>query len=366
MKPIILQGNALDTLRTRPDRSIQCVVTSPPYWGLRDYGTTLVIWPGTQPLCSGKHNWKNNFCTWCNAWLGSLGLEPYPEMYVMHLVEIFREVRRVLRPDGTLWLNLADTYSGSGQSWGQKRENVSAMQQGNKGTLLGLTKPPVNYRVPGLKKKDLVGIPWAVAFALRNDGWYLRSDIIWHKTNTMPESVTDRPTKSHEYIFLLTRAEDYYYDIDAIREPHKPVSLARTTRPWKGNRDAGRITPSFGGIDSKRMCHPLGRNKRTVWMIATAGFKGKHYAAYPEEIPEICIKAGSRPGDVVMDPFAGAGTTGVVAVKLSRTPLLIELSAKYIRTIIKPRLKAAQLQDKTPVHRRRGDSMNRPAAKVIR
>lgn len=333
----ILQGNSRLVLRACADRSVQCCVTSPPYWQLRDYGTRSEIWPSNQPLCN-RHKWnEQGFCVWCNAWLGQLGLEPSPALYVQHLVEIFREVKRVLKPDGTLWLNLGDTYS---------KVNIK-----NDPTLK--PKLPSEIHFPGLKKKDLVGIPWAVAFALRDDGWYLRSDIIWYKTNAMPESIKCRPSRAHEYIFLLTKSAEYYYDQDAIREPHKESSIKRGVRHCPNNRMHGIVRRT----NHTMSCHPLGRSKRTVWMIATASFKGKHYAAYPEQIPQTCIKAGSRPGDVVMDPFAGAGTTGVVARKLGRKSLLIETSKRYIERIIKPRLREVRfgsdmkpLQNQTSTH----------------
>lgn len=324
MRPLVFQGDVRSVLRSRPDRSVQCFVTSPPYWGLRNYGTKGQVWPGVHPPCN-THRWdKSGSCVWCAAWRGELGLEPTPELYVRHMVEVFREVRRVLRTDGTLWLNLGDSYS--------KKEYPRELKP----------KTPAGLEFPGLKKKDLVGIPWAVAFALRDDGWYLRSDIIWYKTNASPESVKDRPTKAHEYIFLLTRSERYYYDIDAIREPHKTESIKRGPRPWHDRRCDGVVANKTGLMH----CHPLGRNKRTVWMIATKSDKQAHHAVFPEEIPTICIKAGSRPGDVVADPFAGSGTTGVAALKLGRIPWLFELKKKYVTQVIKPRLKAVRLGDK--------------------
>lgn len=324
MKPRIIHGNVLDVAPKLPDRSVQCMVTSPPYWAQRDYGTHRQIWKSNQPLCR-THRWsEKNFCEWCNAWRGELGNEPTPDLYVQHMVEIFRELRRILRQDGVLWLNLGDTYS--------------KMSLPAKSTLK--PRAPANFRFPGLKKKDLVGIPWAVAFALRDDGWYLRSDIIWHKPNAMVESIKDRPTKAHEYIFLLTRSEKYFYDVDAIREPHKSESVKRGPREYIhfGNNTKGVVR------NKSMQNHPLGRNKRTVWTISTKNAGVKHHAIFPEEIPTVCIKAGSRAGDVIMDPFAGSATTGVAATKLGRIPWLIELSGKYIRTIIKPRLKKAKME----------------------
>ena len=186
-----------------------------------------------------------------------------------------------------------------------------------------------------------MGIPWRVAFALQADGWFLRSDIIWHKSSAMPESVTDRPTKAHEYIFLLTKEKRYFYDADAIREPHRPISLERMKYGWDGNRNVGSIKPSFQGLRPSRMCHPRGANKRSVWTIATRAFRGEHFATFPYEIPETCIKAGSRAGDVVLDPFAGSGTTLEAAAKLGRIPLGIELNRRYITKFIIPSLRKA-------------------------
>jgi DNA modification methylase len=280
------------------DQSVQCVVTSPPYWGLRDYGVA-----------------------------GQIGLERTPEEYVAILVGVFREVRRVLKPDGTLWLNLGDSYA-SGE--------VGRHDQ--KGGSLGIGK---GFGVPrqyaklesGLKPKDLVGIPWRVAFALQADGWWLRSDIIWHKPNPMPESVTDRPTKAHEYLFLLTKAERYYYDVDAIREPN--------AREWDesngGSIRTGRMVAAGGAMGdmSSRpkgypLPHPLGANRRTVWTVATTPYSGAHFATFPEKLVEPCILAGSKPGDLVFDPFCGTATVGRVAVNHNRAFVGLELNTKYL------------------------------------
>ncbi len=258
----ILVGDCRSRLAELPDQSVQTCVTSPPYFGLRDYG----------------HD-------------GQIGLEQTPEAFVSELVAVFREVRRVLRDDGTLWLNLGDSYG-----------------QG----------------------KQLRGIPWRVAFALQADGWYLRSDIIWHKPNPMPESVTDRPTKSHEYLFLLAKSERYYYDADAIREPHAEVSINRVRRPFHLSEHVeGRAvnTPEDG--DMSRFLHPNGRNRRSVWTVPTSPFKGAHFATFPPDLIEPCIKAGSKAGDVVLDPFGGAGTTGLVSDRLGRDAILCELNPRY-------------------------------------
>src|SRR5690606_18145495 len=235
MKNVILQGDVIETLRTLPDRIVHTCVTSPPYWGLRDYGVP-----------------------------GQIGLESTPEEYVKKMVEVFREVRRVLRDDGTLWLNLGDSYAGSGKGPSGKSAGVHATKDG---------RQTMNNRVVpyGLKPKDLVGIPWRVAFALQADGWYLRSDIIWHKPNAMPESVKDRPIKAHEYIFLLSKSPRYYYDADAIREPFSKNSHPNFKGGKFGRSDSGIKAGVIGGSFERASCgrHPKGRNKRTVWSIPT-------------------------------------------------------------------------------------------------
>jgi len=257
-------GDCREVLRELPENSVHCVITSPPYWGLRDYGVD-----------------------------GQLGLEPTAELYVQHLVEVFREVRRVLRDDGTLWLNLGSSYAGSNKGMSRNGPSHGPKQRTNRGSM-GL---PV-FSVPtGFKPKDLVPIPWMVAMALQADGWWLRSDIIWQKVNCMPESVRDRPTTSHEYIFLLAKSRKYYYDQDAIREPHKPEALGRYEYEFwpEGTKEAegaGRPdgAPNTGGMKSP---HPLGRNKRTVWAIPTRPYHGAHYAVFPPDLVEPMILAGT-------------------------------------------------------------------------
>ena len=278
----VRQGDALDRLSEISDKSVQTCVTSPPYWGLRDYGID-----------------------------GQIGLEATPEEYVQKIVEVFREVWRVLRDDGTLWLNIGDSYSGSGKG---PAGNLGATH--NERHLEHKTGGIVPE---GLKPKDLVGVPWRVAFALQKDGWYLRQDIIWHKPNPMPESVQDRCTKSHEYIFLLTKNSKYYFDNDAISEEanYKGVDRGGSVSRYEQN--------NFGG-DNKQYDR---RNKRSVWSISPAIFKEAHFATFPPEIPEVCIKAGSSKGDVVLDPFSGAGTTGMVAARLGRSYIGIELNPEY-------------------------------------
>ena len=296
----ILLGNAPDVLRELPDNSIHCCVTSPPYWGLRDYGVE-----------------------------GQLGLEPTMEEYLEKMLVIFREIRRVLRSDGTLWLNLGDSYNGSGPSGGPGKQYTNI---GSQGTTL--------KRVAGLKPKDLVGIPWRVAFALQSDGWYLRSDIIWHKPNPMPESVTDRPTKSHEYIFLMSKRERYYYDADAIKEDclsgpsdikKMLESLPRIGGKHKILTDPLSKASSLTNIGQKRAVgDPSGRNKRSVWTVATQPFSGAHFATFPPELIKPCIKAGCPEQGIVLDPFMGSGTTAEVCCNHGRQYIGIELNPEYI------------------------------------
>ncbi len=272
----VFHGDALEVLKALPDGIVQCCVTSPPYWSMKDYGVS-----------------------------GQIGMEETPDRYIEKLEAVFNEVWRLMKDDGTLWINLGDKYC---RSWMHC----------------------------GVKTKELVGIPWRVAFALQRDGWRLRSDIIWHKPDAMPEGINDRPTRAHEYIFLLTKCKNYYYNPDAIREPHKPESLKRMSYKYKGYRKTNSLSnlPHYRSPD--HMCHPLGRNKRSVWTIPKRGFRGNHSATFPFEIPETCIKAGSKIGDIVLDPFAGSGTTFQPVRKLGRTYLGIELNKKYIRKLVIP------------------------------
>lgn len=471
MTSTILHGNCLDVLKTLPEASVQTVVTSPPYWGLRAYGTSAQVWggdpacahewqPSTVPLGSGddksfrrdraagvqRDQTQPGFCVKCGAWSGELGLEPTPDLYVEHIVAVFDQVRRALRDDGTVWLNLGDCYAAGGRGGypggksgldgstdGQDQSRVARGSQKNavfheKMRLAGTVGRAWVSPPAGMKEKDLVGIPWMVAFALRARGWYLRSDIIWAKTNPMPESIKDRPTKSHEYLFLLTKNESYFYDADAIREPHKQVSVERRARARSGGKYKGaeggqpRGNPHSLTLNLSSALAIGGRNRRSVWTISTQPFAGAHFATFPVKLVEPCILAGSSahgacsicgapfrrivergaplveqmagagadasgeyhgaaqkaytgtgaqdPSAVkarilagmreritsgwsptcdhtlrtiepctVLDPFAGSGTTGMVAARLGRSFIGIELNPEYI-TIAEQRMGA--------------------------
>ena len=350
MGAMVLCGDVMNMLASMKEHSIQCVVTSPPYWGLRDYKVD-----------------------------GQIGLEPTPEAYVEKMVAVFREVRRVLRKDGTLWLNLGDSYAQEGgrtpgqpRHWDDREKNFDSDAVHARSMASEI----------GLKPKDLVGIPWRVAFALQADGWWLRSDIIWSKPNPMPESVTDRPTKAHEYLFLLTKSAKYYYDAEAIKEDGNLASIKRLSQPtftqqtggpkdplnsnrscrkalenlkrsatprndgarWNENdgrgfipkdkqRGHGRRHDGFNdrwdGMTKKEQCDRR-VNKRTVWTIATQPYPEAHFATFPPKLIEPCILAGSKVGDVVLDPFAGSGTTLAVAERFGRKAVGIELNPVYV------------------------------------
>lgn len=449
----ILVGHVIDGLRSLPEGSMQCAVTSPPYWGLRDYKIKPQVWGG-DPIC--EHEWgvlgrphhpgqveqtkwktadaagaggvagSGSFCQFCGAWLGCFGLEPTPTLYIEHAVEIFREVRRVLAKDGTLWLNIGDSYAtGAGRvgncpgggvqgaMWAGDIDRLHDEKRGYRGARLpngrgdaplieklktraerdgshagkhtamtgtGPMTQPNRMPIDGCKPKDLVGIPWMLAFALRADGWYLRQDIIWAKPNPMPESVRDRCTKAHEYLFLLSKSERYYYDQEAILEPCSPGTNARFSQdvqnqigserahaggktngnmkavgrmpseyhgsipgrkdgPGQDRRsdgDRGRKLAESGGgtkniesFDAAMAIMPEKRNKRSVWEIATQPYSEAHFATYPEALVEPCILAGSKPGDAVLDPFAGSGTTGAVALRYARNFVGCELNPDY-------------------------------------
>lgn len=284
--------DALQFAQQISPRTVQTVITSPPYWGLRDYG-------------------------YADQW----GSEPTMQQYITRMVKLFRAIRDALRDDGTVWLNLGDSYASAWESG--RRSTIGAGSRDNRVIRIDET----------LKEKDLVGMPWRVALALQADGWYLRSDIIWHKPNPMPESVTDRPTKSHEYIFLLSKAERYYYDTDAIREPHtdSTVHIDKGTRGSQGYSTASGVNSrpqrdSNGGLGK----HDLGRNKRTVWTVATQPFPGAHFAVFPTELITPCVLAGAPKGGLVYDPFMGAGTTALTAKIHGRDYIGSELNQEYI------------------------------------
>ena len=291
---MIITGDCREVLKTLDKGSVQTCVTSPPYYGLRDYGHAEQI-----------------------------GLEETPEQYVASLVEVFRGVRDVLRDDGTLWLNLGDSYYNYRPGAGQRQSKQSIASQKfsevetchKRGRILD-----------GLKEKDLIGIPWRVAFALQADGWYLRQDIIWHKPNPMPESVEDRCTKSHEYVFLLSKSSKYYFDNDAIKEK------ATTTDTSERNRDETRLNNTTGRtrMAGLKTNHYEMKNKRSVWTIPTKPYSGAHFAVFPKELIEPCILAGSRVGDSILDPFNGSGTTGLVAMQWKREYIGIELNPEYV------------------------------------
>lgn len=348
---------------------VQMCVTSPPYWGLRDYGTAK--WEGGRADCEhsvGGQVQDNKApgaittgqrpgvdasrCRKCGARRvdQQIGLEQTPELYVQTMVEVFRLVRELLAEDGTVWLNLGDSYCGSwgnsgsrpeldGKTQNQRPKNGEYFKRG--GWDERRERPASSYKISGLKPKDLIGIPWRVAFALQADGWYLRSDIIWAKPNPMPESVTDRCTKSHEYIFLLSKSARYYYDADAIAEPLALSSVGRYQHAVDTNEqfDPGRhkhtegiqspmelLTRAAAGVLEKG-----NRNKRSVWTVPTDPYAGAHFATFPPALVEPCILAGSKAGDTVLDPFFGSGTVGEVAQDLGRKWLGCELNPAYAK-----------------------------------
>jgi len=457
----IIHGDALSSLRRLPDESVQCCVTSPPYWSLRDYGIEPLVWDETVECehewgslvtnnatnHTDKRRWQHTrngrdeeqptekrvawlrtevpqgqFCAACGAWAGCLGLEPTPELYVSHIVQIFHELKRVLRNDGSLWLNLGDSYAGGGNGGGGSfakdgircaepgTDKNKAHRYGSRGVTVKSKRIPRgvgrwgggDVYVAQLKPKDMVGIPWRCAFALQANGWYLRSDIVWHKPNAMPESVSDRPTKAHEFLFLLTKSAKYHYNGAAIAEDASPNTHARLAQkslmtqeggfkqiqyeenfpgrkhrdrkpadilkamagkagiepprghasgelvpygdPNKGQQGHGngigpKSQPAGSGIKANESFHEatkehvLTRNKRDVWTIPTAPFSDAHFATFPPDLIKPCILAGAPVGGVVLDPFAGSGTTGKVAIELGRKAILIEPKAEYVEMI---------------------------------
>ena len=307
---MILVGDALTMLKTIDAESVRTCITSPPYWGLRDYGVE-----------------------------GQLGLEKTPDEYVQNMVQVFREVRRVLADDGTLWLNLGDSY-GANYRWGGDR-GFSEKQKTNRGS------DPC-FKRNGVPSKQLIGIPWRVALALQSDGWFLRQDIIWHKPNPMPESVRDRCTKAHEYVFLLAKSKKYFFDLDAIKEPAKWVApnspgsiksphgqgFSRRARGGGKKLSSNAVVP--GRQDSQNLDKAGAkvwetRQKRSVWTVSTVPFKGAHFATFPPKLVEPCLLAGSAKGDTVLDPFLGSGTVAAVALKHGRKFVGIELNSDYAK-----------------------------------
>jgi DNA modification methylase len=341
----LLCGDSLTLLRKMPSNLVNCCVTSPPYFGLRDYGMD-----------------------------GQIGLEQTPDEYISKLVDVFREVKRVLRDDGTLWLNIGDSYAAQRGGTHQPAETLAGGKGGK--TVDGARvnrdrhdgyNPTCNAHAIGLKHKDLIGIPWRVAFALQADGWYLRQDIIWHKPNPMPESVKDRCTKAHEYIFLLSKSAKYYFDSEAIQEPLASSSVARLsqdietqagsdrvpgktngrmkavyTKPYTGSstKDYAAGGAQDASETKKRIVDKIlsgeisGRNKRSVWTVTTKPFKGAHFATFPPDLIEPCVLAGCPENGVVLDPFNGAGTVGVVSFKNNRNYVGVELNPEYCRITV--------------------------------
>lgn len=300
----LIVGDCIQTMRSLPEKSVNACVTSPPYFGLRDYGVD-----------------------------GQIGLEQTPEEYIQKLVEVFREVRRVLRDDGTLWLNIGDSYAGGGGGNYSKSKKQTAHGEHitnvrNRGAWLDAA---------GVKAKDLLGIPWMLAFALRADGWYLRQEIIWHKTNPMPESVRDRCTKAHEQIFLLTKSPRYYFDASALQEPLAQSNAQRTTKKYNTADRYGAGNGGNGGLDglaaSIRSGEKTTRNKRSVWTVTNKPYKGAHFATFPPDLVEPCILAGCPDFGVVLDPFGGSGTTAGVAVAHGRRAVLCELNSDYAKLV---------------------------------
>lgn len=346
----ILLGDVRARLKDLPDESIQCCVTSPPYWGLRDYGTAT--WEGgkkdhehvgSKELIGQKDPdskqysnrgaqevWSGDCACGAKRIDSQIGLEDSPEVFIEQIVAVFREVRRVMKKDGTLWMNLGDSYAG-GSGCATDGDGLPPMPEGRARRKMATLDQPARSRVRSLKPKDLCGIPWRVALALQADGWYLRSDIIWAKPNPMPESVTDRPTKSHEYVFLLSKSGEYFWDDAASQEQ------AIAPKKWKADSNAY-YKASVGNSrsnplrDVSLVGDPLSegtRNMRSVWTIATEPTSDAHFATYPTELVRRCLAAGSKPGDVVLDPFFGAGTTGLVAARMGRSAIGCELNAKY-------------------------------------
>ena len=301
MKIKIIQGDCIESLKKLEDQSINTCITSPPYWGMRDY----------------------------NDEEKQLGLEDTPEEFVDNLVKVFREVKRVLRDDGTVWLNLGDSYSSGGRT-----TTTNQSLRGDKN--YGVTRPKPSK---GIKPKDLIGIPWRVAFALQQDGWYLRQDIIWNKPNPMPESVKDRCTKAHEYIFLLSKNVKYYFDNEAIQEDSVSINSKGEVGKANSTINIGKSVADKEGFEIRDGLKDMGvyrqKNKRSVWTVTTKPYKDAHFATFPHDLIEPCVLAGCPRDGLVLDPFAGSGTTGQVALAHNRKAVLIELNAEYVQLIKK-------------------------------
>lgn len=383
-----ITGDCLEELAKLPDQSVHCCVTSPPYYGLRDYQTA--VWQGGDANCNHKKDRINgaasstlqggksttnhqqeasykNKCEKCGAVRidRQLGLEETPELYVGRLVAVFAQVKRVLRDDGTLWLNLGDSYAGGGNYRGiHSEKTLTAKQNSNRGAR-GLSQLLGAKNTPNCKPKDLIGIPWLTAFALRSDGWYLRSEIIWAKPNPMPESVRDRPTRSHEQLFQFSKSQHYYYDYEAIKEQPSPELIQQIEQGYNGQalkdylgasvQDASatksRIIQGYRNRIDKQRGHGrrhagfndkwdaltpaeqalCGRNKRDVWTVAPANYKEAHFATFPPKLIQPCILAGCPSGGTVLDPFGGSGTTALVAIENNRKAILIELNPAYTK-----------------------------------
>jgi DNA modification methylase len=373
----VITGHALEELKRLPAKSVDCVVTSPPYWSLREYPVPPTIWDAktgcrhkwvhhVRPAANGKTNgrmvgWKagrhaatrvpqaSQFCSKCGAWCGQLGLEPTPKLYVKHLVQIFRQVKRVLKPGSPLWVNIGDTWysrAGSGKRMGGTGDisHYRGLLEEN-GTYP--KAPPSRMPIDGLKPKDLVGIPWMVAFALRDQvGFWLRSEVIWQKPNGIAKVADDRPANVHETIFLLANARHYYYDAAANMEPSSPSERERRLREQRQGHNAvydlkrdhtpGQPPPGATSmlkrVDKRIELAVTGlRRRRSVWKIACTPYEGEHTSTFPPKIAEICITCGCPPGGTVLDPFCGRGTVGLVATRMGRNFIGIELSPQHAK-----------------------------------
>jgi len=376
----IIQGDALKVLAEMPEESVQCVVTSPPYWGLRKYsGEQEIVWGDNHcehrfdmptsatigsntlwrpdddtgllvlPAIDGKwgetqrggvdrqrKEQVGNFCSLCGAWRGAYGLEPTPEMYVEHTIEFLRAIRRVLRKDGCIFWNIGDAYSATRWTGKEQGQAMNKFRDGYR---------DINPDRSGcnLPAKNLCLIPFRVAIAAQEDGWWVRSVIIWSKLNPMPESVKDRPTESHEYILLLTKQANYYWDMEAVREPNETINeLHYPSRQKRIGDNNFPISDGRNRFGCTSGWNPSGRNLRSVWTFATEPYPGAHFATFPRELPKRCILAASKEGDIILDPFSGSGTVGEVAKSLGRKAILIDISAEYCK-LAQKRVEAVSL-----------------------